>query len=216
MYSASPATATALLLCAEQELQRLPGRVAAAHAASWQDSSEHESRLGRARLGLRGVCNKKSPVGFLGGHVPCCAVPAGGTGLSPSPLPCGRTRHLQLRRRPRGGWRQPEALPGQGHEDRPGRAAAGDPHVPGGHGRHAAAEVPALPGWHRPPCPALLQPGLALGHKGWGTGVLPGRAVATGRASLSAGPWGARRAAGRAQGTARPSAAAAWQQPQRG
>ena len=112
-------------------------------------------------------------------------------------LPSCRTRHLQLCRRPRWGWSQPEALPGQGHEDRPGRAAAGDPHLPGGHSGHAAAEVLALPGAAqlRPlPHQAFLhrsrRRGLgqgAGGTRGWGYGgLLPGQAMVMGRASMSA------------------------------
>ena len=130
-------------------------------------------------------------------------------------VPSCRTRHLQLRRRPGWGWSQPEALPGQGHEDRPGRAAAADPHLPGGHSGHAAAEVRALPGADhlRPlPHPASLQRGCCggLGSRGLGArGAAPGQAMVMGTASLLALGRGVQESRSPCpQGTPRPAAAA--------
>lgn len=161
-------------------------------------------RAGPGKLRLPGARNKKVLGDFWVEMSLAVLSRWGSTGLSPSPVSCGRTRHLQLCRQPCGGWRQPEALPGQGHEDHPGRAAAGDPHVPGGHGWHAAAEVPARPGWHLPPFLALLHctrdgagtTAQGLGHRGAARpGHGDGQSIPVCRAV------GVRRTAGCAQGT---------------
>lgn len=70
-------------------------------------------------------------------------------GASPWVL-CSRAWNLFLRLRPCAGRREPAGLPGGGASTDPKGQASRDIHVPGGHCRHAAAQVRGWRGVHAP------------------------------------------------------------------